>query len=75
MMEQLMNILLDINPDLNYEKETSLVDDGVFDSFEIMEIISEIEEKFGIDIDPDDIIAENFNSAENIMKLITKRHE
>lgn len=74
-MEQLMNILLDINPDLNYEKETSLVDDGVFDSFEIMEIISEIEEKFGIDIDPDDIIAENFNSAENIMKLITKRHE
>lgn len=75
MMEQLMNILLDINPDLNYEKETSLVDDGVFDSFEIMEIISEIEEKFGIDIDPDDIIAENFNSAKNIMKLITKRHE
>ena len=70
--EILKAILLDINPDLDYDKETALVDDGLFDSLEIMSIVTEIEERLHIEIDPDDVTAENFNSLEMILKLIKK---
>ena len=64
---------MDINPDIDYEKEISLVDDGLFDSLEVMTIVTEIEDRFHIDIDPDDVIAENFNSVEKILKIIEKK--
>jgi len=70
--EKLVKILMDINPDIDYEKEISLVDDGLFDSLEVMTIVTEIEDRFHIDIDPDDVIAENFNSVEKILKIIEK---
>ena len=70
--EKLVKILMDINPDIDYEKEISLVDDGLFDSLEVMTIVTEIEDRFHIDIDPDDVIAENFNSVEKILKIIKK---
>ena len=70
--EKLVKILMDINPDIDYEKEISLVDDGLFDSLEVMTIVTEIEDRFHIDIDPDDVIAENFNSIEKILKIIEK---
>lgn len=70
--EILMKILIDINPDIDYENETTLVEDGLFDSLEIMDIVTEIEHNFHIEIDPDDVIAENFNSMKMILKLIEK---
>lgn len=71
-MKKLLKILREINPDVDYEKETSLVDDAIFDSLEVMTIVMEIDSKYDIEIDPEDVIAENFNSAENIMKMIEK---
>lgn len=70
--DKLIKILMDINPDLDYEKETGLVDDGLFDSLEVMTIVTEIEDRFNADIDPDDVIAENFNSVEMMLNLIEK---
>lgn len=74
-MDKLLRILWEINPDIDYEKEESLVDDGIFDSLEIMSIVSEIEDCFHIDIAPEDVIAENFNSAKNMMKMIEKYYK
>ena len=71
-MEKLLRILNEINPDIDYDHEEKLVDDGLFDSLEIMAIVVEMNDAFHIDIDPDDIIAENFNSAQNMMKLVEK---
>lgn len=71
-MDKLLRILNEINPDLDYAKETALVDDGLFDSLEVMSIVSEIEDTFHIQIDPDDVLACNFNSADAIMELIRK---
>ena len=70
--EKLMRILKEINPDIDYEKETSLVDDGLFDSLEVMTIVTEIDDRFHVEIDPDDVIAENFNSVEKMLALIEK---
>lgn len=69
-MQKLLNLLNDINPDIDYEKEKNLVDDGIFDSLEIMTLIVSIDDNYHIEIDAEDVTAENFNSAEKIMNLI-----
>ena len=70
--EKLMRILSEINPDIDLEHEEALVDDGLFDSLEVMSIVMEIGDQFHVEIDPDDITAENFNSVEKMLKLIEK---
>lgn len=69
-MEQLMAILSDIRPDVDFENETALIDDGILDSFDVVSIISEIDDKFGVQIRISELDPENFNSAEAIWKLI-----
>lgn len=71
-MEELLVILQEIRPDLDFEKETSLIDDEVLDSFDIISIASEINDKFGLEISVEELLPENFNSAEAMYKLICK---
>lgn len=71
-MEELMEILEDICPDVDFETETSLIDGKVISSFEILSIISEISETYGIKLSPAEIIPENFNSAEALWKMIQR---
>lgn len=73
--EKLTKILTEINPDIDYGKEKKLVEDGFFDSLEIMSIVTEVSEKFHIEIDPEDIITENFNSLEMMLKVIEKNRK
>ena len=70
--KKLIAILEEINPDIDYEKETALVDSGIFDSLEIMSIVSDMEDCFHIEIAAEDVIAENFNSVQNMLELIGK---
>ncbi len=69
-MEQLLELLKEVKSDIDFEKETDLVDEGLLDSLEIVTIIASIEEKFGIEINPDDIDPDNFQSAKTMWKMI-----
>lgn len=71
-MEELMKILKGIRPDIDFEKEKSLIDDELLDSFDIVSIISEIDDVFGVQIRISELDPENFNSAEAIMSLVDK---
>lgn len=71
-MEKLMTILHELKQDVDFSKETALVDDEILESLDVMELISSLEENFGIEIGMEEIIPENFNSAEAIWKLVTK---
>jgi len=70
-MEDLKNILLEIRPDINLESN-SLIDDGSLDSFDIVTLVSEIIDKFNVNISVEDIISENFNSVQSIYALIER---
>ena len=74
-MEQLLEILTDVRPDVDFEKEKKLIDDSILDSFDIISIVSELNEHFGIAIDADYLEAENFNSVEAIYELVQKLQE
>ena len=63
-MEQLLAILNEMNDTIDYESEKALIDGEIIDSLDLMELISEMEEAFDITIEMEDIIPENFNSAE-----------
>ena len=67
-----MKILADIRPDVDFEHETALIDDAVLDSFDLITIIGEFNEAFGIEIDVEDIEPANFNSAAAMEELIRR---
>ena len=74
-MEELMEILEDICPDVDFGNETALVDDKILSSFDIISIISEISEAYDIRVTPAEIIPENFNSANALWGMICKLKE
>lgn len=71
-MDELLEILNEIKPDVDFEKETALVDDGILDSLAIIRLVSEIDDEFDVEIGVTDLVPENFNSAKAIMALIEK---
>lgn len=71
-MEKLLQILKTIRPDVDFNNEKALIDDGILDSFDVVSIISEIEDVFGVQIRITELDPENFNSVENIWNLILK---
>ena len=71
-MEELMELLKGVRADVDFENETALIDDGILDSFDVVSIISEIDDVFGVQIRITELDPENFNSAESIWNLIQK---
>ena len=69
-MDELLEILNDINPDIDYETEDRLIDDKRFDSLSIISLISQISDAFDIEIGPKYIRNENFNSAKAMWNMI-----
>lgn len=69
-MEKLLELLRDIRPDVDFENEKSLVDDGILDSFDIVSIISALDDEFGVQVRITELDPENFNSVEAIWNLI-----
>ena len=71
-MEALLNILTDLHPDVDFDTCTTLIDDKILDSFDIISVISEINEEFDVVIPAEEIIPENFNSAQALYDLVTR---
>jgi len=71
-MEKLLEILKDIKPGVDFEKEENLIDGGILTSFDIVRLVVEIGNEFDIEISPLHIVPENFKSAKAIMALIEK---
>lgn len=71
-MDEIYEILEELRPEFDFRKSENFVDDGFLDSFDIVSIISMVEEKYGINIDGLDILPENFETAAAIAALIKK---
>lgn len=71
-MDELIDILKEIHPDVDYATETNLVDGKILDSFDIISLVSEIADKFDVVVSAEHMIPENFNSAQAIWDLIRK---
>ncbi|MBR5975900.1 MAG: acyl carrier protein [Clostridiales bacterium] len=75
MDEKLFEILEDIQPEVDYHTCTTLIDDHYLNSLAIISLVAELEEAFDVTIPTVEIIPENFNSAENMWKMIVRLQE
>ena len=71
-MDELLELLEDIKPTVDFRTCTGLIDDGYLDSFDILTIVSELNDAFGIEISPVDIVPENFNSAQALWNMVER---
>ena len=72
MMEKIYAILNDLHPEFDYKDSDDYIEDGLLDSFDAVQSISELEEQFHITIDGLDILPENIGSIDAIVNLIRK---
>ena len=71
-MSILLEILQEMHDDVDFETHTTLIDDSVIDSFDIITLIAEIDDRIGVTIPADELVPENFNSYTAIKALIER---
>ena len=71
-MEQLIELLQNLHPDIDFETYEGLVDDGILDSLDIVTLITDINDAFDVSIPAEEILPENFNSVEALWDLIER---
>ena len=71
-MDELLEILREIKPDLDFEHEDNLIESGLMDSLDIVAIIDAVQEHFKIELDGKDIEPDNFVSAAAIWKMVER---
>ena len=74
-MDELLEILNELHPDVDFTKEEALVDDRILDSFDIVTLVAEIADAFDVQISAVDMVPENFNSVQALYELIESRLE
>ena len=70
MKKQIIEILSEICPGIDFETETALIDDGLIDSLDIVAVVTELMEAWDRVSGVDDLTPENFNSVDAIVELI-----
>ena len=71
-MEEILSILQEIKPGVDFSVEENIIEDELLDSFDIVTLVAKLNDEFDIEITPSDLIPENFSSAKNIYNLVKK---
>lgn len=74
-MEELLEILNEMHPDVDFENTENLIDGKILDSIDIISLVAEISDVFGVDIPAEELVAKNFNSAQALWAMIQRLDE
>lgn len=74
-MEELISILEEIREDIDFADTTDLIDGGILDSFDILQIISALNDEYDISIPAGEIVPKNFNSAKALYEMVQRLQE
>lgn len=72
MRQKVITILSSIRPEASFADSTDFLEDGLLDSFDMVSLVSALDEEFGISIDGVDIVPENFTNMDTIEALLRK---
>lgn len=71
-MDEIIEILENMHPDIDFTTHTKLIDDKVLDSFDIVTLIAELSNEFDVSIPAEEIVPENFNSAQALHNMVER---
>ena len=75
MRKKIIEILTDIRPEFDFNQEgVNFIEEGMLDSFDLVGLVTELEEIFGVSIAGTDIVPENFSSVERIENLVKRKN-
>ena len=73
MEEKIIKILTELRPEFDFTQEgVNFIEEGMLDSFDLVTLVNELDNTFGLSIDGVDILPENFCSVDAISKLLVK---
>ncbi|MDR3339758.1 MAG: phosphopantetheine-binding protein [Candidatus Symbiothrix sp.] len=72
MRQSIIEILTELRPEFDFQQDVDFIEAGMLDSFDVVMLVTALDEKFGISIDGMDVLPENFSSIEQIENLLTK---
>lgn len=72
MKDKIIAILNELRPEFNFTEGVDFIEEGMLDSFDIVSLVDELEETFGIKIEGIDVIPNNFSTVDNIIALLKK---
>ena len=72
MKEKIIEILTELRPEFDFTEEVDFIEEGMLDSFDIVNLVTELDSTFGISIDGVDILPENFACVKSIEELLKK---
>ena len=70
--QDIIKILTVLRPEFDFTQEINFYEEGMLDSFDIVALVTALEEQYKISIDGMDVLPENFASVEKIEFLIKK---
>ena len=72
MEEIIIDILTVLRPEFDFNVESNFIEQGLLDSFDVINLVTELDKHYGISIDGTDILPENFTSINAIKNLVKK---
>ncbi|MEG0797041.1 MAG: phosphopantetheine-binding protein [Anaerovoracaceae bacterium] len=72
MKDKIVKILTELRPEFDFTEDVNFIEEGMLDSFDVINLVTTLDEQFGISIDGMDILPENFSSIERIEALLKK---
>ena len=71
-MKPVLEVLKGIRPEFDFTTSEDFIADGMLDSFDVITLINELDQSYGISIAGTDILPENVRSIAAIQKLLQK---
>lgn len=72
MKQQIIEILTELRPEFDFSQDIDFIEEGMLDSFDVVNLVTTLDEKYGISIDGIDVLPENFSSVDKIVALLQK---
>ena len=71
-MNKIIALLSGIRPEFDFAQSDDFFEDGMLDSFDLITLVSELDQSYGISIDGLDILPTNFCNVAAIESLLSR---
>ena len=75
MKDTILDILSEIVEDVDFATCTTLIDDGILSSLDIIQLIGALNDEFDLSIPATEIVPENFNSVDAMVAMVARLSE